>query len=231
MRVQRAATPLPGRIDDPIAVHHEDALGRAVGLGEQPLHHAAVQDGDRPAVPFSFRSVGCRLDGTFGGAKHGEGEAESPGERCEEAWKADRTRDSGRRHRESHRPSTREGRENDARHEREGTTGRQRCACRLEQVSVRDPAWTRRFAAAASQTSVDVRLDRGIVEGKFAFHERAHQDEPSAGRVVLVVQGEVGGTGLQAEAAVYTGIESRHLVRERRARDARTAARRGARCS
>ena len=48
----------------------------------------------------------------------------------------------------------------------------------------------------------------GIVERDIAFEHATHEYEPATRRVVLVFEIHVRGTGLQAEAAVYTGIEA-----------------------
>src|SRR3954470_9960766 len=72
-------------------------------------------------------------------------------------------------------------------------------------MTVADPRWTRRFAAAASQAEVDVlnvrRRDRGAVRH---LH---HLVDAAARRVHLDAELAIGGAGVQTKTAMHATVE------------------------
>src|SRR5205814_7041851 len=55
--VQRSATSLTGRVDDGVSVDDERALGGAIRLAQQSLHHASEQQRDGSALSVAARRV------------------------------------------------------------------------------------------------------------------------------------------------------------------------------
>src|SRR5688572_9683082 len=84
-------------------------------------------------------------------------------------------------------------------------------------MSVWYARWARRLACPAAQAAVDVRAHIRVVHGERAFDERVHEDDPTAGAVVLILETEIRRTCLQAEAAMHARIDARARVGERRA--------------
>ena len=85
----------------------------------------------------------------------------------------------------------------------------------LEQEPVANTGRADGLASATTETSIDVKCERGIARFEATLSDGAHQVDSTARRVVLIAEQLVGGTRGQAEAAVYTGEDIVELRRQR----------------
>jgi hypothetical protein len=69
-------------------------------------------------------------------------------------------------------------------------------------MAVRHTGGTCGLACTAAETAIEMELRVRVVERERAVREALHQDDATARRVVLVREREVGGAGLEAEAAM-----------------------------
>src|SRR5258707_5432449 len=73
---------------------------------------------------------------------------------------------------------------------------------RFQQLPVLHAGGTRRFARAATQTTIDMGFKRRRLNRQTLFLDRAHQVKASARAVVLVAGGYVSWTGFQTKTAM-----------------------------
>ncbi len=107
----------------------------------------------------------------------------------------------------------------------------QRFPRRFERRAIRHARRARRLTRATAETTVEMRGERVVVERERAVDRSAHEHDAAARRIVLVAEREIGGTRLQAEAAVHALHEARQRAGERSASDAVMRRRRGCRRS
>src|SRR5437870_2632419 len=91
----------------------------------------------------------------------------------------------------------------------------QRRARGLEQVAIRYAGGTRGLACATAKTTVEMTAHVFVVGEQRALEERAHEQQPSARTVVLVLERHVRRTALKAESAMHTCVQPSPSVRER----------------
>ena len=230
-RAARRSSPGPPVSTTLIAVH-ASACARVAALvcGEQALHHAAAQQRDAAggavaggAVARACASAGP-VDCEHRHARSRAGPAARASSMRHAAWRAARARRAAPRAAAA------------ACEDAQDQPRDERCAAvPLRSVArVASSRWpygtptgARGLAARGSRGS-----DRcacctsGSSSGSVALEQRAHQHDASARAVVLVLEREVGGAGLQAEAAVHAGIDARQLRPRAVIRASRTARRR-----
>ena len=150
------------------------------------------------------------------GLEHGHGEPHAAGTTGQQARYSQRTREATSKHRGAEQDWTRKHKQDQPHDERIRSLGSEGGARCLEQVAIRHAGRTCRLTCPAAEAAVDVRSNVRIPCGQRAVHQRTHEVEPAARAVVLVLQHQVGWTGLQAEAAVHARIEARARVGKRR---------------
>jgi hypothetical protein len=213
--MQRAAASLAGRAREREPVCRQHAFGGPVRVSEQSFHHAPAEHGDALACGAPVRRVAGRRDGRPGALEHREGEAGAPrqaGEQSRESRRSDEPRDA-----EDHRAKPVVGHhcEHESGDRRDRPAHGDGRARRLEQGAVRHAARARGLAAPTSEAAVDMGVKILVGLGQFSFDHGAHEEQPSAGTVVLVSRGDVRRARLQAKAAMHAEVETGRGSRQR----------------
>ena len=82
-------------------------------------------------------------------------------------------------------------------------------------MTVRHAGRTCRLACPAAEATINVRLEGGVVEREGALERRSHKQHAAARTVILVLEREIRRTALEAEPAVYAGVDAGSHLGER----------------